>query len=167
MKSPEKVVQAQLDAYNAKDIDALLGTYHPDAEQYTMHGGLVARGHAAMRPRFLARFSEPDLHATLLHRAVVGNFVMDHERVTRNLPEGRGEVEMLCVYEVLDGLIVKASFAFAEPVRTGGGAARAASRRQGGCTFGPGARSPIMRFCPDDRPLVAANGSNEGVPLVR
>lgn len=116
MKSPSEVVQAQLDAYNAKDIDALLATYHPDAEQYAMHGELLARGHAAMRPRFIGRFAEPDLHATMLQRAVVGNFVMDHERVTRNFSQGRGEVEMLCVYEVRDGLIVKASFAVAEPV---------------------------------------------------
>jgi putative hydrolase of HD superfamily len=28
-KSPVAVVQAQLDAYNAKDIDALLGAYAP------------------------------------------------------------------------------------------------------------------------------------------
>ena len=30
-----KIVQQQLDAYNAKDIEALLATYAPDAEQYT------------------------------------------------------------------------------------------------------------------------------------
>lgn len=118
MKSPEQVVQAQLDAYNAKNIDALLATYHPEAEQYLMHGELMARGHSEMRPRFLGRFAEPDLHASLLHRSVVGNFVTDHERVTRNFPEGRGHVDMLCVYEVREGLIVKASFALSEPVVT-------------------------------------------------
>jgi hypothetical protein len=42
--------------------------------------------------------------------------VMDHERVTRNFPEGRGEVDMLCIYEVQEGLIVKASFAVAAPL---------------------------------------------------
>jgi hypothetical protein len=116
MPAPEQVVQAQLEAYNAKNIEALLRTYHPQAEQYSLHGALLARGHSEMRPRFLDRFSEPDLHASLLHRAVVGNFVMDHERVTRNFPEGRGEVDMLCIYEVQEGLIVKASFAVAAPL---------------------------------------------------
>lgn len=119
MLTPEQVVQAQLDAYNAKDIEALLRAYHPQAEQYAMHGALLARGHSEMRSRFLGRFSEPDLHASLLHRAVVGNFVMDHELVTRNFPEGRGQVDMLCIYEVQDGLIVKASFAVAAPVIQG------------------------------------------------
>lgn len=119
MPTPEQVVQAQLEAYNAKDIEALLRTYHPQAEQYTLHGALLARGHSEMRPRFLGRFTEPDLHASLRHRAVVGNFVMDHERVTRNFPEGRGQVDMLCIYEVQEGLIVKVSFAVAEPVIPG------------------------------------------------
>jgi putative hydrolase of HD superfamily len=39
---------------------------------------------------------------------------VDHEIVTRNFPEGRGTLEMLCVYEVAEGRIRKASFAFGE-----------------------------------------------------
>ncbi len=108
---PLAVVQAQLDAYNAKDIDALLATYAPDAEQYVLHGERLAQGHAQMRERFLARFAEPDLHARLLSRTVVGAMVVDCELVTRNFPEGLGTVEMLCVYEVVDGRIQRASFA--------------------------------------------------------
>lgn len=106
-----KPVQAQLDAYNSKDVEAMLTAYAPDAEQYALHGGLLAKGRDAMRPRYVERFSEPDLHARLVSRNVVGNFVTDVEIITRNFPEGLGTVEMLCVYEVRDGLIVKASFA--------------------------------------------------------
>jgi hypothetical protein len=109
--SPETVVQAQLDAYNAKDIDALLDAYAPDAEQYQLHGELLARGHEQMRPRFLARFAEPDLSARLISRISMENVVIDHEVVTRNFPEGTGTVEMVCVYEVAGGRIQKASFA--------------------------------------------------------
>jgi hypothetical protein len=36
--SPLEVVQVQLDAYNAKDIEALLATYSPNAEQYATGG---------------------------------------------------------------------------------------------------------------------------------
>lgn len=109
--SPLAVVQAQLDAYNAKDIDALLATYAEDAQQHVLHGELLARGHAQMRPRFLARFAEPDLHARLLSRTVMAGVVVDYELITRNFPEGRGTLEMLCVYEVQNGLIQRASFA--------------------------------------------------------
>jgi Uncharacterized conserved protein len=108
------VVQAQLEAYNARDIEALLATYAPDAEQYLLHGDCVARGHAAMRERFLARFAEPDLRANLLTRIAMGSTVVDHEVVTRNFPEGRGTMEMLCVYEVAGGFIRRATFAFGE-----------------------------------------------------
>lgn len=109
--SPLAVVQAQLDAYNAKDIDALMGTYAPDAEQFVLHGERLAKGHDEMRPRYLARFAEPALHARLLSRIVMGNTVTDLELITRNFPEGLGTVEMLCVYEVKDGRIQRASFA--------------------------------------------------------
>lgn len=111
---PLAVVQAQLDAYNAKDLDALMATYAPDAQQFALHGALLAQGHDQIRPRYEARFVEPDLHARLLSRTVLGNFVTDLEIVTRNFPEGKGTVEMLCVYEVVDGRIVRASFATGE-----------------------------------------------------
>jgi putative hydrolase of HD superfamily len=112
--SPLSVVQAQLDAYNAKDIEALLETYAPDAGQFTLHGELLAKGHEQMRARFLARFTEPDLHAELVSRTVVGNIVTDAELITRNFPEGLGTLEMLCVYEVVNGRIQRASFALGE-----------------------------------------------------
>ena len=111
---PGRVVQAQLDAYNAKDIEALLQTYAPDAQHFTLHGELLAQGHEQLRPRFLARFTEPDLHARLLSRVVVGNIVTDAELITRNFPEGAGTLEMLCIYEVVHGRIQRASFALGE-----------------------------------------------------
>lgn len=36
--SPEVVVQRQLDAYNAKNLDAWLATYAPDARQFEPRG---------------------------------------------------------------------------------------------------------------------------------
>jgi putative hydrolase of HD superfamily len=112
--TPLEVIQAQLTANNAKDIDALLATYAADAEQFTLHGERMAKGHEDMRARFLTRFSEPDLHARLLSRTVMGNVVVDLERITRNFPEGVGTLEMLCIYEVASGLIQKVSFVMGE-----------------------------------------------------
>lgn len=108
--SPQAVVQRQLDAYNARDIETLLATYAPDAEQYALHGALLAKGYDAMRLRFAERFREPDLHARVLSRTLIGDVVADHEVITRNFPEGLGTLEMLCLYEVRDGLIRKATF---------------------------------------------------------
>jgi putative hydrolase of HD superfamily len=109
--SPLAIVQAQLDAFNSKDIDALMRAYAPDAEQFSLHGERLAKGHEEIRPRYVARFAEPDLHARLLSRTVMGKFVTDLELITRNFPEGVGTLEMLCIYEVENGRIRRASFA--------------------------------------------------------
>jgi len=53
-------------------------------------------------------------HARLLSRVIMGNIVVDYELITRNYPERAGTIEMLCVYEVLNGRIRKASFAVGE-----------------------------------------------------
>ena len=119
MTTPEQVVQRQLDAYNAKDLRAWLASYHPNAEHFELHGALFARGHSELQQRIQVRFSEPDLHAQLLSRSVMGNIVVDHERITRNFPEGRGRVEMICIYEVAAGVIVKATFALGKPTLEG------------------------------------------------
>ncbi|WP_454908520.1 nuclear transport factor 2 family protein [Variovorax gossypii] len=108
------VVQAQLDAYNARDLEALLRTYAADAALFDLHGERTASGRTELRARFSLRLAEPDLHARLLTRTVMGNVVVDFEIVTRNFPEGSGTMEMLCVYEVRDGHIQKATFAAGE-----------------------------------------------------
>ena len=71
MSAAAQVVQRQLDAYNARDLDAWLATYSANAEQYDLHGGLLAAGHEQMRARMTARFKEPNLHAKLLSRVVM------------------------------------------------------------------------------------------------
>jgi len=110
VESPETVVQQQLDAYNARDLEAWLATYAEDACQYQHPATLLARGHAEIRQRAIARFAEPDLHARLLHRQVLGQVVIDHEMVRRNFAEGPGHVELLCLYTVDAGKISSASF---------------------------------------------------------
>lgn len=111
MNDAALLIQKQLDTFNAKDVEGWLSTYASDALQFNLLGELLAAGHEEMRARVIIRFAEPDLHAELLSRIVMGNIVVDHEKITRNFPEGRGSLEMLCVYEIKDGLIQKASFA--------------------------------------------------------
>ena len=107
--TPEDIVQRQLEAYNARDIEALLATYAADAQQFEHPGRLVASGHAQIRERRAVRFREPNLHAKLLQRAVMGNVVIDHEEVTRRFAEGPGKIELVAIYEVREGKIRSAS----------------------------------------------------------
>jgi hypothetical protein len=106
--TPDAVVQRQLDAFNARDLAAILAVYADDAELYEHPAELVAKGSAALRERFTIRFQEPNLHATLLKRIVSGNTVIDHESVVRIFSEDPGRIELIMIYEVRDGRIAKA-----------------------------------------------------------
>jgi hypothetical protein len=106
----EEVVQRQLDAYNAKDINALVETYATDAEQFEHPSKLLASGAEQIRERFEARFTEPNLHALLINRIVMGKTVIDHELVTRTFPEGSGKIALVAIYHVQNAKIAKAWF---------------------------------------------------------
>jgi hypothetical protein len=106
----ELPVQKQLEAYNARDIDAFMPWWADDCQYYTFPSTLIAEGVEQIRQRHIERFKEPDLHGKLLSRIVVGNVVIDHETVTRTFSEGMGEVDVVCIYEVENGKIAKAWF---------------------------------------------------------
>jgi hypothetical protein len=108
--SAEAVVQRQLEAYNARNLEALLATYAEEAEQFGFPDQLLTRGADQLRERARARFSEPNLYARLIHRAVMGDIVIDQEVVTRTFPEGPGTLELVAIYQVQNGKIAKAWF---------------------------------------------------------
>jgi hypothetical protein len=108
--SPADLIQRQLDAYNAHDLDALLATYSEDAQLFEHPATLLASGHSQLRARFALRFQEPNLHAHLLNRILIDRFVVDHERVTRTFPEGPGTIDLVVTYVVVDGKITNAWF---------------------------------------------------------
>ncbi len=111
-EAPEQVVQRQLEAYNARRLEELLQTYADDVEVYEHPATLQARGRAQLRERLAARLAEPNLHARLLNRVVLGDRVIDHERVTRTFPEGPGTLELVAIYEVRNGRISRAWFLY-------------------------------------------------------
>jgi hypothetical protein len=112
----EIVVQRQLDAYNRRDLEAVIATYADDAQQFEHPDKLLASGAAHIKERLQVRFQEPNLHAQLLHRIVLGHLVIDHERVTRTFPEGPGTIELVATYEVVSGRITRHWVAFGEKV---------------------------------------------------
>ena len=111
-QQPDAVIQRQLEAYNAHDLEGWLATYASDARQFEYPDTLLASGINAIRERAKARFAEPDLHASLRSRRVIGDVVIDHEDVIRTFPEGRGKVEMVAIYQVKSGAIQTATFMF-------------------------------------------------------
>jgi putative hydrolase of HD superfamily len=114
--SVEDIVQRQLDAYNAKDIDAFMAVWSGDARYFAFPSTLLASGAAAIRARHVERFREPGLFGKLIKRMVAGNVVVDQESVTRTFPDGPGRIDVIAIYEVEHGKIAAAWFKMGEPI---------------------------------------------------
>ena len=103
------VVQRQVDAYNARDLDAFIATFRDDVVIYRMPAPDPSLAGKAALATFYAneRFNLPQLRAEILNRIAMGNKVIDHERIhgVRASP-----FEAAAVYEVVDGLIGRAWF---------------------------------------------------------
>lgn len=109
-KAPEKVVERQLDAYNARDLEAFMACWADTALFLAWPDVVVEDGAAAIRERHRVRFRDDSLRADLLGRVALEEVVVDRERVTRLFPEGLGTAEVIAIYEVRDGLIQSARF---------------------------------------------------------
>ncbi|VEA65586.1 Uncharacterized conserved protein [Serratia plymuthica] len=81
-----------------------------DAQYYEHPDTLLASGKAEIRERHIARFREPSLYGERVKRMVLGSMVIDQEVVTRNFPQGRGKMDVIAIYEVEQGKILKAWF---------------------------------------------------------
>ena len=110
--SPVAVVQAQLDAYNAHDVAALLAIYADEAQQFPHPDTLLATGSAQIAARFTARFAASRPQARLLNRIACGKLVIDHEIVDGDTDDGVSAQELVATYEVEQGRIARAWFSF-------------------------------------------------------
>ena len=105
MSSPaESVVQRQLDAYNRHELADFVATYADDAELFRAPSRTPAlKGKQALGDFYRDhRFNLPNLHAELMHRIVLGDKVIDHERITGLRAD---VVDAVAAYVVRDGLI--------------------------------------------------------------
>lgn len=109
-KDITRPVRAQLDAYNAQNLDIFLAQYHEDVEIKDIDGELLMQGHAQMRARYTKLFAEnPNNNAAVEERWVVGNHVFDQEVVTGR--EGQTEpYSVVAIYLIKDDLIRRVTF---------------------------------------------------------
>lgn len=97
------IVQEQLEAYNARDLERFVATYSETIRIFRLPATEPAiAGKIQLADTYRARFSSPNLHADIVNRMVLGNKVIDHERVT-GIKEA--PVEAVAVYEVVEELI--------------------------------------------------------------
>jgi hypothetical protein len=96
---PESPVQRQLEAYNARDLQRFVACYSENVELFRPPAPAPAISGRAQLAEFYAahRFCLPALRAEIVNRMVLGNKVIDHERIfgVRDAP-----FEVAVVYEV-------------------------------------------------------------------
>ncbi|MCB2205592.1 amidohydrolase family protein [bacterium] len=108
-RTPVHLAQMQLNAYNARNLDAFLEPYAEDVEVYTFPSTLQYTGKQHMRELYGEFFSEAEaLHCRLVGRISYQNTVIDREYVT-GIP-GRDNIEAVAIYEMADGFIQKVWF---------------------------------------------------------
>ncbi len=108
-KTPEDVVQQQVNAYNARDIEAFLATYSPRIKIFDHPNSLLWSGLDEMREAYTPRFKNaPHLHCEIINRIILGNFVIDREKIT-GLPDDQ-VINAAVIYEVQEGLIQQTWF---------------------------------------------------------
>lgn len=107
---PAALAERQLAAYNARDLDAFAACFSEDVEVYDFPDGLSLKGREAFRARYVERFTCEGLEAIAVHRAVIGDRVIDHERVWLEGRDTSAPIDLVVIYTARDGLIARVDF---------------------------------------------------------
>lgn len=107
--SPEALVQKQVDAYNAHDLNAFVSCYGDTIEFRTMDGKVnPEKGLPPLRKGYGELFTRfPTLKVKILKRIVQGAFVIDQEQAEGMGPE---PITVTAIYETAQGKIIHVWF---------------------------------------------------------
>lgn len=106
--SPLDLVERQLKAYNAKNIDAFLEPYADDVELYEFPDKMVSKGKDAMRKDYEGMFKNiANLHCDIVGRIVQGNIIIDKESISGM---GKNKFEATAIYHIEKNKIKKVYF---------------------------------------------------------
>lgn len=106
--SPATLVQQQLNAYNARNVDAFLEPYSDSVEIYNTSNQLIIKGKMQMREKYAGVFEKiKNLHCELASRIIKSNIVIDHERVIGLKPD---LFEGIAIYTIHNNKIQKVQF---------------------------------------------------------
>lgn len=110
MSETTDIVDAQIEAYRAKDLERFLSYYSDDASVIALDGSPMFVDKAAMREQYGKLFTDsPDLELIIANRVFAGEFVVDEEHVTGLHFEGMPTaLTGVVVYKVTGGMIAQA-----------------------------------------------------------
>lgn len=102
-------VQAQLEAYNARDAEAFMNCYTEDVVVEDGAGNLRLQGWAAMKERYASAFAaEPEVRCEIITRIRHGEYAVDYEFLT-GYQDGSTR-RAVAIYRLREGLICHVRF---------------------------------------------------------
>jgi imidazolonepropionase-like amidohydrolase len=109
-RTNEETLMQQVNAYNARDLDAFVDVYADSVAIYASPDSLLLRGKDAARQRYRERFQSPGLHSEILNRMSLGRTAIHRERVT-GIETADGPVNAIAVYTFnADGQVARVDF---------------------------------------------------------
>ena len=104
--SPEAVFLRQVEAFNARDLEAYLHTFAPDAVVYGLSTGPPLAGREAMRAHYGIRLADTALHCEVIETFILpSGWLIARERITSS----SGTVEVTAMFEI-DGASIARAF---------------------------------------------------------
>ena len=102
-------VEAQLVAYNNRDIEAFLKPYSDTVKVYNFPDELSYKGKNKMKEIYGKMFERTlDLHCNLVNRIRIGKTVIDHEEVT--FEKGKPILNAVAIYTIAGDKIIEVRF---------------------------------------------------------
>ena len=112
MSTEEKmdIIEEQLLAYNARDLDRFIAAYSPDVVIEDGEDKVLLKGHDQMRKWYGDLFeASPQLHCRIVNRLRIGKYVVDEEETTGRKGSPT-PLRVVMVYRVEGDKIVHARF---------------------------------------------------------
>lgn len=108
---PKTVVQAQIDAYNAHDVDLFVSCFSEDVEVIQLDGSRpTIKGRKMLKKEYSFLKRKPkEFKVEVISTSVVGPVVVLHERL-HGRANGQFPLDLLAAYEVRKGKITKLWF---------------------------------------------------------
>lgn len=99
--TPEQIVQRQLDTYNARDIEGFMSLMSDEVSLYNLGDSkAISTGHKAVEAIYQNLFDKsPKLLSVLENRIVMGNIIIDHEKITGRMGNDEA-LELTVIYEI-------------------------------------------------------------------
>lgn len=114
MTTPEEIVAGQLEALNARDIEAFMAFWWEDAQFFQHPARLTANGRDEIRKQISDSFERRNSFVNLISRIALGDRVIDHVNVLETLPQGIVTINVVAIYQI-EGEKIRTAWFIVDP----------------------------------------------------